>query len=69
MYFIQVNLFPFLLGIDVFKKEDLVKCLDFIETQPRWPSMENMRPDLMMGRTSLVTSLSPDLVGNGSLRL
>lgn len=30
--------------------------------------MESMRPGLMMGRMNSVTSLSPDLVGNGSLR-
>ena len=42
-------------------KEDLVKPLDYIETQLRWPNMENMRPELMMDRVSSVTSLSPDL--------
>ena len=42
-------------------KEDLVKPLDYIETQLRWPSMENMRPEQTMGRMSSATSLSPDL--------
>lgn len=67
--FFQVHTFPFLFRYWCLKKkEDLVKCLDFTETQRRWPSMENMRPGLMMGRMSSVTSLSPDLVSNGSLR-
>ena len=52
-----------LITIDNLKslKEDLVKPLDYIETQLRWPNMENMRPELMMDRVSSVTSLSPDL--------
>ena len=59
-----------LITIDNLKslKEDLVKPLDYIETQLRWPSMENMRPEQTMGRMSSATSLSPDLVSNGSFR-
>lgn len=70
IYFFKFILFPFLFRYWCLKKkrENLVKCLDFTETQQKWPSMETMRPGLMMGRMSSVTSLSPDLVSNGSLK-
>lgn len=47
-------------------EEDLGKPLDYIEAQPRWPSMGTLKPGLMMGRMNSVISLSPDPVSGGS---
>lgn len=54
--------------LEVLKKKDLLKSLDYSEAQPRWPNMENRKPSLKMRRTNSVISLSPDLVGDGNSR-